>query len=200
MTVVGITQRSLMADVHGEQRYALDRRWFSFLDACGLVGVPLPNLPQIAADTAEAAALRGIVLSGGDDLVAYGGTFPQRDETERRLLAWAMARGLPVLGVCRGMQLLVDAFGGRLERTDGHVASRHDVRTQDGVRSVNSYHRLAARTVPPALEVTATCDDIVEGVRHREADVVGMMWHAEREETFDPADVGAVSALFGGAR
>jgi N5-(cytidine 5'-diphosphoramidyl)-L-glutamine hydrolase len=199
MTLVGITQRSLPPNGCGERRYALDMRWSAFLAACGLIGVPLPNVPKIAVDSAEAAALRGVILSGGDDLVAYGGTFAQRDETERRLLSWAMARRLPVLGVCRGMQLIVHAFGGRLEPADGHVAARHDVQTADGVRNVNSYHRLAAYAVPPALEVTAWCGDVVEGVRHRDADVLGMMWHAEREDAFDAADVAAFGELFGAA-
>jgi gamma-glutamyl-gamma-aminobutyrate hydrolase PuuD len=199
MTVVGITQRSLPPNEFGERRYALDVRWFTFLAACGLTGVPLPNVPATAVATAEELGLGGIILSGGDDLANYGGPYPERDETERQLLAWAMGRNLPVLGVCRGMQLLVDVFGGTLESVDGHVATRHDVRVGDRVRNVNSYHRLAARAVPPALEVTASCADVVEGVRHRAAPVHGVMWHAEREDVLDEADVDATAELFGGS-
>jgi gamma-glutamyl-gamma-aminobutyrate hydrolase PuuD len=200
MTTVGITQRCLPPTEFGERRYALDARWFEFLTACGLTPVPLPNEPDIAVDTAKAVGAQGIILSGGDDLAAYGGPYPQRDETERRLLDWALRCDVPVLGVCRGMQLLVDAFGGTLEPVDGHVATRHDVLTDGRLRTVNSYHRLAPRTVPPALRVTASCGDVVEGVRHRDADVVGVMWHAEREDRFDPEDVAICTELFGGTR
>jgi putative glutamine amidotransferase len=200
MTTIGITQRSLPPNEFGEQRYALDARWYPFLSACGLTGVPLPNVPEIAVDTAAAVGVRGIILSGGDDLAAYGGPFPQRDETERQLLDWAMRRSLPVLGVCRGMQLLVHVFGGTLEPVDGHVATRHDVLIGDRARNVNSFHRLAPHVVPPSLEVTASCGHVVEGVRHREAEVVGVMWHAEREDTFDAEDVGMFSELFGDVR
>jgi gamma-glutamyl-gamma-aminobutyrate hydrolase PuuD len=200
MTAVGITQRSLPPNEFGERRYALDVRWFPFLAACGLTAVPLPNVPGAAVGTAvgiaEELGLCGVILSGGDDLACYGGPCPERDETERQLLAWAMRRDLPVLGVCRGMQLLVDAFGGTLAPVDGHVATRHDVRTAAGVRNVNSYHRLAAHTVPPVLEVTASCADVVEGVRHRAAAVHGVMWHAEREDVLDEQDVTSTAGLF----
>src|SRR4051794_31887091 len=169
MSTVGITQRSLPPNEFGERRYALDARWFAFLAACGLTPVPLPNVPELAIGTVESAGVRGIVLSGGDDI----GQFPHRDETERALLTWAMAQDLPVLGVCRGMQLVVCALGGTLTPVAGHVATRHDVRIGDEVRNVNSFHRLAPATVPPCVEVTARCGGVVEAVRHRDAEVVG---------------------------
>jgi gamma-glutamyl-gamma-aminobutyrate hydrolase PuuD len=199
MTCVGITQRTLPPTEHGEQRYALDLRWYEFLAECGLTPVPLPNDPDIAAATAATAGVRGLILSGGDDLADYGGPFPRRDETELRLLDLALCEGLPVLGVCRGMQLLLHAFGGTLSPVDGHVATRHDVRTARGVRTVNSFHALAAAAVPDQFEVTATCGADVEAVRHRDAPVVGVMWHAEREDPFDEADVAQFRTFFGGS-
>ncbi len=200
MTVVGITQRCLPPNEFGERRYALDERWFRFLAACGLTGVPLPNDPDIALDTVVALDVAGVVLTGGENLVAYGGTFPERDATELALLDWSLRSDRPLWGVCRGMQLIVHAFGGALEQVDGHVATRHPVRVDGGQREVNSYHRLAPLAVPEPLTVTATCDDVVEGVRHRDADVCGVLWHAEREPTFAAADVATVRDFFGGAR
>jgi gamma-glutamyl-gamma-aminobutyrate hydrolase PuuD len=200
VTNIGITQRCLPPTEFGERRYALDARWFLFLAACGLTPVPLPNDPTIALDTVTAFGIDGIVLSGGDDLAAYGGTCPERDATELRLLEWALRHDRPVWGVCRGMQLIVHAFGGTLEPVDGHVATRHPVRIDGVAREVNSYHRLAPRAVPDPLLVTATCGDVVEGVRHRDARVRGVLWHAERETPFAAADVASVRDFFGGAR
>lgn len=198
MTVVGISQRSLPPNEFGEHRYALDVRWSELLSSCGLTAVPLPNVPELAVSTMEAVGARGLVLSGGDDLAAYGGPFPLRDETERQLLGWAMRRRLPVLGVCRGMQLLVDVFGGELSPVDGHVATRHDVAGDRGTRTVNSFHRLAVRSVPSPLAATASCGDVVEAVRHTDADVVGVMWHPEREDVFAAEDVTMIRELFQG--
>jgi putative glutamine amidotransferase len=197
MITIGITQRSLPPNQFGECRYALDVRWFEFLSRCGLVGVPLPNRPDIAVSTTTALRLRGLILSGGEDLVAYGGQNPQRDHTELRLLDWALRQRIPVLGVCRGMQVLLHVFGGRLDHVTGHAGTRHDVLVAGRVRNVNSFHRLAASTVPAPLEITASCGGVVEGVRHPDAAVVGHMWHPEREPTFVTEDILTVSQLFG---
>lgn len=192
--IIGITQRSLPPNEHGESRDALDVRWPRFLGACGITPVPLPNAPDLALGIAITVGVQGIVLSGGDNL----GVYPARDETENALLDWALAARVPLLGVCRGMQLLVHALGGTLAPVDGHVATRHKVRTQDGVREVNSYHRLAPDIVPSDLEVVGTCDDVVEAVRHKNAAVAGIMWHPEREEPFD--DIALFQDFFGGTR
>jgi putative glutamine amidotransferase len=200
VTVVGISQRCLPPNEFGERRNALDVRWPEFLAACGLTGVPLPNDPELALDTVTAVDAAGIVLTGGDDLVAYGGMFPERDGAELRLLDWALRHDRPLWGVCRGMQLIVHAFGGALEPVTGHVATRHPVQVDGREREVNSYHRLAPRSVPEPLVVTATCGDVVEGVRHRDAAVRGVLWHAEREPVFAAEDVSAVRDFFGGAR
>jgi putative glutamine amidotransferase len=191
---VGITQRSLPPTEFGERRYGLDSRWFPFLAACGLVAVPLPNLAAVAVHTAEALGLGGLILTGGDDLVRYGGPTPDRDETELALLGWAGAAGRPVLGVCRGAQLLLDAHGSTLEPVEGHVAARHVLSSG---RSVNSYHRYAAFSAPSPLRVTATCDGVVEAFDHEHAAITGIMWHPEREEPAAPEDVRLVRELFG---
>ncbi len=94
----------------------------------------------------------------------------------------------PVLGVCLGMQGLVTAFGGRVERVrpaHGEVARiEHDGRgvltgLADGFAAVR-YHSLAAVAVPDVLEVSARSDDgVVMGVRHRELPLEGVQFHPE---------------------
>lgn len=200
MKIIGITQRSLPPNEFAERRYALDERWFGFLSACGLIGVPLPNDPGIALRTVGRVEPEGIILSGGEDLADYGGPSPQRDRTERLLLAWAIRQRIPVLGVCRGMQLILHAFGVRLVPVEGHVATRHRVTFDGRRREVNSYHRWAARSVSAPLLVSAACADVVKAVRHRSLDVLGVMWHPEREAPFAGEDLAMVVELFRGDR
>ena len=103
----------------------------------------------------------------------------------RRLL---VSSGVPVLGVCLGMQGLVSAYGGvvaTVEPAHGEVSAvTHDGRGLfEGIPSpydVVRYHSLAAVSVPDVLEVTAVADDgVVMGVAHRSLPLVGVQFHPE---------------------
>lgn len=198
MIPIAVTQRVAIDPVHGERRNALDQRWGPFLAACGLLPVPVPNDADLAVALVERVDVGGLLLTGGNDI----GTAPERDETERRLVAWAEGRGLPVLGVCRGMQMLLTLAGATLESVDGHVAIRHVISLGGERVEVNSYHGFAARAVGGGLEAWGVADDgVVEAVRHRHRPNVGIMWHPEREAPFRALDTKLVAALFqGGAR
>ncbi|MCS7477022.1 gamma-glutamyl-gamma-aminobutyrate hydrolase family protein [Umezawaea endophytica] len=193
---IGVTQRCADDEATGERRYALDARWFEFLSACGVLAVPLPNIAEVALRTADELSLDGFLFTGGGDLAEAGGNQPERDETERELLALAIREGRPVLGVCRGMELIATALGARLKPVDGHVATRHTITQEDGERVVNSYHDLAVDGLPAEVVVTAWCEDVVEAVRHRDAPVEGIMWHPEREPVHAQPDLLLVRRLF----
>ncbi|MBB2933526.1 putative glutamine amidotransferase [Amycolatopsis bartoniae] len=184
-----MTQRIVVDPVTGEIRLALDVRWARFLAAAGLIPVPLPLEAALARQVMRAAGCAGLLLTGGNDL----GEVPERDELELSLLAAALARRLPVLGVCRGMQLILSAFGGVLQKVEGHVGVQH--RLADG-RVVNSYHNWGAVEAPREFTVTARHEGVVEAIRHRVAPVVGTMWHPERTDPFDPADLALFTELF----
>jgi putative glutamine amidotransferase len=195
MRPVAVTQRVDIVPRRGERRDALDQSWTRLLAACGLVAVPMPNHPEVAAAMLAAGPV-GLLLTGGNDLARYGGDAPERDETERRLLALARQSGLPVMGVCRGMQVIQDAFGVPLARIEGHVAVRH--RLDSIENEVNSFHGFGANTTAPALEVLARAPDgIVEALRHVREPIIGQMWHPERETPFASADLERIRRHFG---
>jgi anthranilate synthase/aminodeoxychorismate synthase-like glutamine amidotransferase len=95
--------------------------------------------------------------------------------------------GVPVLGVCLGMQALVTAYGGTVARVTpahGEVASvSHDrtgiFRDLPSPVSMVRYHSLAAVAVPDQLRVTATAGDVVMGVQHRTLPLHGVQFHPE---------------------
>lgn len=195
----GITMRVIRDPASGERRDALARDWARFFSALGPGGMPwvmLPNVGEACPALAQNLGVNALVLSGGDDL----GATPERDRTEQALLAWAAARNLPVIGICRGMQMLQHFFGGRLARlsAERHVRARHPIiwrgpRASSETREVNSYHQwgLVPDLLPPELESLALCaaDNSVEALRVRNLPWLGLMWHPEREAEAQPEDL-----------
>jgi gamma-glutamyl-gamma-aminobutyrate hydrolase PuuD len=196
-----VSQRVDVLAERGERRDGLDQQLVAFLAACGLLTIPVPNHPwAVERLFAALPSTAGVVLSGGGDLGAYGGNAPERDETERRLVRECLTRTLPVLGICRGMQCLVHEDGGTLTRIDGHVAVHHAVDGRVG-RHVNSYHRWAVTSCGERWEVLGQAQDgSIEFARRRDAPIVGIMWHPEREKTFAAEDLRLVKETFDSLR
>ncbi|WP_319458914.1 gamma-glutamyl-gamma-aminobutyrate hydrolase family protein [Micromonospora sp. RTP1Z1] len=178
-------------------------------------------LPPDDADADVLRVLDGLLLAGGADVgpERYGQPHDPRTESradrdagELALLTAALAADLPVLGVCRGMQLLAVARGGALHQHlpdvvghDGHrpapgVYGAHPVRFAPdslagsvlaGVDRVNSYHHQAVAD-PGDLTVTGWADDgVVEALEDpRRRFLLGVQWHPEIDP--DPRPVAAL--------
>jgi len=197
MQKVAITQRVSVVPEYGERRDCLDQAWTRFLATCGLIPLALPNVVEVAVELCAGADVTGLVLSGGNDLAVLGGDAPERDAVESALLDLAERRGLPVLGVCRGMQVIQQRFAIPLRRVENHVAQHQLIRIDGKPTEVNSYHYFAAFESRPPLDVWAVADDgVVEAIRHSSQPITGIMWHPERCSPFSPADVALFRQVF----
>ena len=190
----------------------LPRSYVDAVVASGGLPVVLPPLyPDGAAAADVVARLDGLVIAGGADVeparygaapdAMTGGVRPDRDGSELALLDAAAAGDLPVLGVCRGMQLMAVAAGGTLHQhmpnAFGHdkhrpapgVYGSHGARFEPGSRvaqvlgdavTVNSYHHQGVDS-PGSLMVTGWADDgsieSLEDPARRFA--LGVQWHPE---------------------
>ncbi|MEV6552276.1 gamma-glutamyl-gamma-aminobutyrate hydrolase family protein [Streptomyces sp. NPDC051597] len=188
--------------------------------AGGLTAMLPPDDPESAAEVV--ARLDGVVVAGGPDVepLRYGAArdartgppAPERDAWESALIEAALASGTPLLGICRGMQLLNVALGGTLvQHLDGHtggpgVVGRHTVRPVPGTRyaavepdeaSVPTYHHQAVDRLADPLVVSAYAEDgTVEAVELPGAAwVLGVQWHPELGE-----DTKVMEALVTAAR
>ena len=187
-------------------------------------GVPLllPPVSQVGAADAVVSRLDGLVISGGADLdpgrydaPAHPSTTawrPDRDAWEVALLAAAEAAGLPVLGVCRGMQVMAVHAGGALDQHvpdlvdhEGHSPGGDEfgaveVVTAPGTRvaglvgerlTVNCHHHQSVRTHPGYDAVAHAGDGTLEAMEAPgDRFVVGVQWHPETA-----ADVGLLAGL-----
>lgn len=197
--IILYTQRVEMIGGRSERRDCADQQIAKFLWACGFTAVPVNNLPDCVERFSDAVCPSGILFTGGNDLVKYGGTAPERDETERILLEYAMRKGIPLLGVCRGMQVIADYFGNPLQRVSGHVACRHPIEGELPRVSVNSYHNWGLLSAAEPLRMLSQAKDgVIEAIRHRELSIMGIMWHPERETPFQDADIMLASNFLNG--
>jgi len=203
---LGLTMRTAQAAGYDEPRDCIARNWAIFIQRAlpGCRWLPVPNIGEAAAEYARGWGLDGFILSGGDDI----GASPVRDETEASLLRLAQAARMPVLGVCRGAQMLNAHLGGTIAPCRGHVASRHAVTLSRSVGShgvgdtieVNSFHQMAVPVdglgnglLPLALDGTGN----VEGFIHASLPWAGVMWHPEREDRPTPHDLMIMDRIFG---
>jgi gamma-glutamyl-gamma-aminobutyrate hydrolase PuuD len=166
-----------------ERRDALAHDWGQLFDRYGLLPLLVPNSLADVSPYLDLGA-KGLLLTGGDSLGSREHP-TARDRTEASLIDGAIQRGMPIFGVCRGLQMLNRHFGGdSLRLPDQRHVGRHTVQLQDGSSiEVNSFHNDAVTLeglAPVLLPFAQTGDGIVEGVRHKDLPITAIQWHPER--------------------
>lgn len=191
----------------GEARDAISHDWLRFLERVNITPVLVPNRGADSAQQLGQIEVSGVLLTNGNDVgpqprerwAGSASVSEARDRTERALLAWAVERRMPVLGVCRGMQVINTYFGGTLIRDvaawatgEAHAGAEHRVTIMDpayrqrlGVEAcvTTSFHNhgVTPDTLAPALRAMALSEaGVVEGCYHPDLPVVGIQWHPER--------------------
>ena len=134
-----------------------------------------------------------LILSGGNDI----GESSERDETEFTMIDYAEQKKIPILGICRGMQVMAYKVGTKPIPISGHAGESHNVKGE--IRGkVNSYHNFCIPVCPEGYIIISKSDDnIIEAIKHRSLPWEGWMWHPEREANFTKRDVERLKALFG---
>lgn len=186
--LVGVSQRVEYFADRGERRDLLDQRMSQWISQLDCIPVPIPNsLSGCVGDNNKLLEqwllnldLKAFVLSGGNDI----GDAYDRDQTERQILAFSYDNKLPLLGICRGMQMMGLWAGASLMQVSGHARTRHRLHGRL-LSEVNSFHNFALSECPAGFDVLATAEDHgIEAISHKTLPWEGWMWHPERESIF----------------
>lgn len=197
MKKIVYTQRIEVVESYNEIRDCTDRRIAEFISACGFMPIPLPNISWLAEDYIKEIKPDGIILTGGNSLVRYGGGAPERDDMDKCLIGLSVKNSIPLYGFCRGMQSVLDYFGEQLIDVDGHVAVRQKINgvkdeiLGDFCREVNSFHKQACVKIENSdlCVLAKSADGVIKAVKHNKYMLLGTMWHPERENPFNDADI-----------
>jgi putative glutamine amidotransferase len=206
--------------VWDQQAYLLPRSYIQAIQRAGGLALMLPPDEALEREPDQILDLiDGLILAGGADIdpAFYGdephpetrGTVPARDGFELALARRAIERDMPLLGICRGMQLMNVATGGTLLQhlpdSHGHHEHRrhpgtfdgadHDVRLSEGslaaratgevVHATKSHHHQGIDRLGTGLEVTgwSLIDELPEAVEMPERRfALGVQWHPEADE------------------
>ena len=188
----------------------------------GGIPVIIPLVRDISVIPDQIRGLDGLIMSGGADInpLKYheeptrtiGTIHPERDEFDYVLLQNALKKQIPILGICRGHQLLNVFHGGTLhqdiesayinanehKQSGNHEFGTHTVLIEKGSWLstvlgkdeiiVNSLHHQAVKDLAPGFKITATSKDgVVEGIeREKGSFCVGVQWHPEMMHSRDP--------------
>ena len=210
--LIGITAcllEQVEGQAHGQAAMHLTARYCQVVRDAGGMPVMLPTASGCAAEPHEVVErIDGLLLSGGRNVsvsafrqnpdLTLRKTDPPRWDYETALVREACALGLPVMGICRGMQTICEAWpGGRVDNlagagqeTGGHYQNMPPGQTSHGVSTVadtilrrsigqeakvNSFHRQAAAALPRGYKASAYADDgNIEAIEAEEGFVVGV--------------------------
>lgn len=189
---IGISLRVMKAPNYDEKRDALSHDWILFFEKLNIIPILIPNKTTNISEFLDEVNIDGLILSGGDNI----GDFPERDSIEISVLDYGIKKKLPIFGVCRGMQMMNNYFGGSVITTSDqkHVNSSHDVNIVNSSKhkilesksiKVNSFHNniINSNILGKDLEPFAiSFDESVEGFYHKSLPIIGVMWHPERSQ------------------
>ena len=194
---IAVSLRNDFINDRQESRDCIDVRIPELLSNIGICPILVPSSLFDPKHFFEDLEAEGVLLSGGGSI----GLDDKRELTERALLNCAKNSGLPVIGICRGAQMINHFFGGGLIAKDGHTGTHHLVigELYPRGRMVNSFHdfSISSNTLADDLRILASSDDgLVEAFRHNTLPWLGLMWHPERNTVFDPIDLDLIRTYF----
>lgn len=198
---IAVSQRITKLKKINEYRDSLDQRLIKILIDINLKPILIPNVfyskKKLLNNILNKIKIKGLILTGGENI----GKYKNRDQTELNLLNWAVKNSLPILGICRGMQLIAKFNKVKLRRVKNHVKKNHLIINKSKKfkfdKIVNSYHEYKLIKCPKNFEISALAtDNSIEGIESEKYKTLAIMWHPERNKKISKNDIYNIKKLF----
>ena len=175
---------------HGELIWTLENNWYEFFKRRKVNLIPITPSKRFK-DQLKQLKPRGIIFSGGNDLNFLNKNKANlaRDRFELKLLKIALKNKLPILGVCRGFQLIAYFYKSKIFKKNNHVRKIHTLKFNRKIKEkliktikVNSFHNFVISNLPKIFDfIVRDKDQTIELAYSKKLKILNTMFHPERK-------------------
>ena len=167
----------------------IDHYWLSYFEKKKINYYLIPNKKKLSVKILNKIDL--LIIPGGNDVSNFLKTSRMRNNIENNLINICLKKNIPILGICRGAQLLNKNLGGKIQRVKNHMRTRHNVFfTKNNILkkkylNVNSFHKDGIKKSDLSKKLNMIANDNDENVEmfiSKNKKIIGTMWHPEREK------------------
>ena len=167
----------------------IDHYWLNYFEKKNINYYLVPNNKKLSKKKIEEINL--LIIPGGNDVSNSLNTSKIRNSIEINLIKICFKKKIPILGICRGAQLLNKSFGGKIKKVKKHMRTRHNIFfinkeiVKKELLSVNSFHNdgIKKNDLSKVFKMLASDkDENVEMFISKDKKIIGTMWHPEREK------------------
>ena len=169
--------------------YSIEKNWYDFFKKRNINLVPV-NAQTFSKHLLTKIKPSGIILPGGNDVykLKKNKINFSRDKFEYKLINYSLKNKIPLLGVCKGFQLIADFYKGKLVKCINHVGTFHNLEISKKSKfinftklNVNSFHNFGINELPTIFNIVSRSEDqLIEIAEHKKEKILCFMFHPER--------------------